>query len=234
MGILGKLVAGYRSLGKKVTDGLTKIGSKIKLKSQLSPNTDYHKMTKQMKFQAKIAQLAYEAPQKRPKELEGYKLDDEFNKTYHCVYAGSKVYLAFRGTSPTDLRDLKSDLDIVRGEEVKNERFREALKLADKVHKKYPSKIMYATGHSLGGRLSQIVSKLKSFVKKGIGFNPGCGKGCLWEAFEYASGGKANQAYTTHKVIGDAISASSGMSGGKVYSYPTKGALKSHSIDNFN
>ena len=232
MTILGKLVSGFRTLGKKVRDDLSGIGKKIKLKSQLKPNTDYSKMTKEMKLQAKMASLAYDAPAKRPTDMEGYRLDPDFNDKYNMVYVGKVVYLVFRGTSPTDVRDIKSDLEIVRGTEVTNERFREALELADKVHKKYKGKTMITVGHSLGGRLAQIVAKKKSFVKKGVGWNAGCGKGCLWEAFDYASGGKA-QPYISHKVLGDAISMSSGMAGGKVYSYPTKGALKSHSMENF-
>ena len=232
MTILGKLVSGFRKLGKKVADDLSVIGKKIKLSSQLKANFDYGRMTKEMKLQAQLGHLAYEPPAKRPKELNGYQLDEEFNDKYFVVYVGSKVYLVFRGTSPTDARDLVSDYKIVKGQELSDGRFKESLALADKVHQKYPKKSIITVGHSLGGRLAQVVSKLKSYVKKGIGFNPGCGKSCLEESFRYATGGQAQKTYETHKILSDPISMSSGMSGGKVYSYPSRGA-KSHSIDNF-
>ena len=146
MGILGKLVSGFRSLGKKVTDSLSVLGKMIRIPPHLKPNFDFNRMTKEMKTLAKMAQLAYEPPNKRPKEFNGYQLDEEFNKKYHCVYVGSKVYVVFRGTSPTDLRDLRSDYNIVVGKEGGNERFQEALRIADAVHKKYPGKTMYASG----------------------------------------------------------------------------------------
>ena len=233
MGILGKLVSGFKSIGKKVTDNLSVIGKKIGLSKNLKPNFDFSRMTKEMKLRAKMAQLAYEPEGKRPKELEGFKLDEEFNKKYHVVYVGNVVYLVYRGTSPTDLRDLKSDYDIVLGKESKNERFEEALRIADKVHQKYPKKTMVTTGHSLGGTLASHVARSKSYVKNNSSWNPGAGKGALERSFRYATGlSKGHKRGIVHKVLGDAISMSAGMSGQKLYTYPTRG-LKSHSIDNF-
>ena len=233
MGILGKLVSGFKSIGKKVTDNLSRIGSKIGLSKNLKPNFDFGRMTKEMKFRAKMAQLSYEPQAKRPKELEGYKLDEEFNKKYHMVYVGKYVYLTFRGTSPTDIRDLKSDYDIVLGKDSNNERFQEALTIADNVRKKYPKKKMITNGHSLGGSLSSHVGRSKTYVKHSVGWNPGAGKGALERSFRYATGlSKGHKKGIIHKILGDPISMSAGMSGQKLHTYPTKG-LTSHSVDNF-
>ena len=233
MTILGKLSAGFRKLGQKVTDTLSKIGSKIHLSSQLKPNTDYGKMTAEMRLHAKLADASYRPPKQRPQDIEGYKLDSQFNDTYYCVYhKGKKVYLCFRGTSPTDARDLKSDLQIVRGGEIGDGRFKESLAVADRVRAKHKNKTLVTVGHSLGGRIAQVVAKLKSFVSKGYGFNPGCGLGCLAEAQEnLLRKQKYARQYVTHKVLGDPISTTAGLVG-KVYTYPTKGA-KSHSMENF-
>ena len=235
MGVLGKLADGMKKLGHKVTDNLSRIGKKLGVSSSLTPNFDFNRMTNVMKIRAKLAQLAYETPKKRPLGIQGYNLDKEFNKTYNMVYVGkSDVYLVFRGTSPTDVRDLVSDYKIVKGEEAGNERFREALKIAEAVHKKYPNKKIYTVGHSLGGTLAQFVDREKDYVKKGIGFNPGAGKGSLERAFLYGTGlRKADKTLISHHVIGDPISMASGLAGGKRYTYPTRGA-SSHSIDNFN
>ena len=233
MTIIGTLVASYRKLGHKVTDGLTKIGSKINLKSKMKPNFGYSKMTTEMKLRAKMASLAYDKPTDRPKELEGLKLDEEINTKYHMVYAGSKVYLVFRGTAPTDVRDLISDYRIVKGQEAGNERFREALKIADKVHKKYPKKTIVTVGHSLAGAISQYVDREKDYVKESSTWNAGSGRGALERSFLTATG--VMKPYSTtkfHHVVGDPISMAGGGAGQKYYSYP-KRAGNPHTMDNW-
>lgn len=69
------------------------------------------------------------------------------------------VIIACRGTELTSLKDLKNDIDMLRGQIP--EQAINALYLLNKVEEKYGSADITITGHSLGGSVSQIVGALR-------------------------------------------------------------------------
>lgn len=80
-----------------------------------------------------------------------------------------EICIAHRGTKPTDVRDLKADLDIGLGTDLTTKRFQKAISKDAKVKEKYKPlgyKIV-VVGHSLGGKLayeSGKANKLKTYT----------------------------------------------------------------------
>ena len=85
--------------------------------------------------------------------------------------------IAYRGTVPTHLKDLKSDLAILTGQEKSDTRFQEALRTFDSVQAKLGRQYAIdTTGHSLGGQLATHVNREREGqVRENISFSRGTG-----------------------------------------------------------
>ena len=110
----------------------------------------------------------------------------ELIETYDCkgtqailLSYGDYIVLAFRGTEPKSIRDIRSDADgvlidcpVTKG--LVHKGFNDAYELvADDIQKKlneeaYADKILFITGHSLGGALATVAAKRLDH-KAGIG-----------------------------------------------------------------
>lgn len=90
---------------------------------------------------------------------DGYTKDRDLSNRRSKVYtdANNDVWLVFRGTDPTNLNDIGSDIYIGAGMEEQSDRFRESEEHFLKVKEKYGDRKIYVTGHSLGGSLAHYV-----------------------------------------------------------------------------
>lgn len=90
---------------------------------------------------------------------EGYTKDRELSNRRSKVYedTNNNVWLVFRGTDPTNMNDIVSDVHIGAGMEEESDRFRESEEHFLKVKEKYGDRKIYVTGHSLGGSLAHYV-----------------------------------------------------------------------------
>ena len=103
-----------------------------------------------------------------------YRLDNTFGMHDALVYhSPNKVIIAYRGTIPTQINDLITDLRIFQGTEKNSSRVQDALGLYDRVDKKYNARIV-VTGHSLGGN---------------VAINTAIEKRCFCVSFNAGSGG---------------------------------------------
>lgn len=123
-----------------------------------------------------LSRIAYENDINKQKQIArqfGYDIDNEYSNKYHLVMVDKKnkdVIISFRGTNPTDIRDIKSDIEIARNRKEKDERFLEALDLFDKVKAEYSDFKFQSIGHSLGAGLAIYLNE-----KRGVdayAFNP--------------------------------------------------------------
>jgi len=90
-----------------------------------------------------------------------YKIDDN-------------VIIAYKGTTPSNLSDLRADLMLGIGIQDIDPKFRRALNLFSEVRKDYPTQQLTTTGHSLGGELSSFTS-LYNEDTHAYTFNKGAG-----------------------------------------------------------
>ena len=79
-------------------------------------------------------------------------LSQRKDKVY--VDKNGKAYIVYRGTNPTDVRDLATDAAIAVGLGRFTPRFKNGKRLARKVKEKYGDQNVAAYGHSLGGALA--------------------------------------------------------------------------------
>jgi len=107
--------------------------------------------------------------------LEGYKIDDDLSDDESVVLLNdqqNELTLSIRGTDPTKLKDLYSDLQIFGGMPFGERFYGETLKL-NKIMSKYPNHTVKTTGHSLGGHISYNLAR--TFNIEGHHFNAGAG-----------------------------------------------------------
>jgi len=89
------------------------------------------------------------------------------------VKPGSKVaVVAFKGTEPSHLRDLYTDLRLSQGTLGDTARAESSYATLRNVHNELPGYRIMVTGHSLGGSLAREVSN-EPYVTKAVGFNTG-------------------------------------------------------------
>ena len=91
----------------------------------------------------------------------GYLLDKKLSDAETKVFFNpttKKVSVAYRGTVPTNRKDLVSDWHILVGTERKDKRFQESAKNFERIRDRYKGYDITTTGHSLGGQLSKYVS----------------------------------------------------------------------------
>lgn len=133
-----------------------------------------------------LAKQAYQKVNKRKRTLCGW--------TYHPALSYKRVAVynkiiedktwytfAFRGTVPTDVRDLEADISIVTGRFTRNKIFKDtvrdyldARRTLEKQVSKSKDLRLWVCGHSLGGALAMHVMRLHpEYIKGCTLFNPG-------------------------------------------------------------
>ena len=104
------------------------------------------------------------------------KLSDRRSKVYENEETG-EIYIAYRGTDPTNKSDLLADVAIATDTTAYHPRFHEAEKKLKRVQKYYgkrreePLRI-HAVGHSLGGALTRYVAE-RNELESATVFNEG-------------------------------------------------------------
>lgn len=134
-----------------------------------------------------LSKLSYKkhADQIKKDIPEGFEYDEDLSTRETKVFVNpttKKVVVSYRGTNFKDpktiLRDLKSDWNILRGNEKNDPRFKEAVKDFSKIQDKYKSQgySIDTTGHSLGGQIATHVNKQhKGEVDENLSFSRGSG-----------------------------------------------------------
>jgi len=125
------------------------------------------KDNKQQTFYANMSDLAYKNVSVRMKKLpEGFKLDrDLSNEDIMIAYnpTTKEVVSAVTGSRFTSrkhaMRDIRSDLGIAMGTDRLGKRTKEVGSIVKKAKVKYGDYDHTLTGHSLGGRVAQNISK---------------------------------------------------------------------------
>lgn len=178
-------------------------------------------MTDDERLFAEIANASYLEPNERPADIWGYSYIASLSDAKHATYAkGDVAKFSVRGTKVTDIEDLANDKVIAEGGDLtKSDRYKRANSLLKKVKDKY--KKIWVTGHSLGGRLTQLLSKNNGNLKA-YTFNAGSSP---FQKDENLPG------VTNLRIIGDPISTSP--MGGKTKWFNDAGTLNKHSLDNF-
>lgn len=140
---------------------------------------ELEELTVQAGGNAKIAREVYQAPEKRAKEIDGFKLDESSNRRDSAVYVNDKgkAFVAHRGTDVTNkkkaISDLAEDALIVAGlsNTALSKRNTKANKLIKEAVDKYGKGNVVLTGHSLGGRVALNTAE-KNDLKAKV-YNPG-------------------------------------------------------------
>jgi hypothetical protein len=153
-----------------------------------------------------LSEASYKKTKDRPLEVKSQGLDLIYQAQYSneriAVYIDHKkkeIKIGFRGTVPTSLRDLISDVKIATGIGRDSDPYIiEAQALVKKLKSLYPDYKISTTGHSLGGFISREIAKKENV--EGLGFNPGAG---LPELF----GKKDPKIFGTIRNEGDLVSA---------------------------
>jgi hypothetical protein len=125
---------------------------------------------------ANFASEAYVAPNDRKMTLLGYTYNSKYSDKNLSTYLhkqDKKIIVSIRGTVPTNLLDLVSDIDIVSSDKTFNTtRLSNHKKMIDQIVDKYPGYKLILSGHSLGGYLAeQLASDYPD--AQAIVFNPG-------------------------------------------------------------
>lgn len=122
-----------------------------------------------------INQEVYKSPQDRLNSILGFTLLPEFNHAQYVAYISPSnvrsIVLAFRGTAAK--ADIATDAALAVGQLHRTSRAREAVEVYDRIRHAYPDYRVVTSGHSLGGSLSEHVSRQRD--AKSIQFNPGQG-----------------------------------------------------------
>lgn len=127
---------------------------------------DWHQGNPDLIIDAKLADAAYSGPN----EVDGWQKDIHLSGPDHAVYhKDGKAKIAYRGTKPSNKKDLAADALITIGAQDHSNRFKRAVRTADQVSKKYGKENVSLTGHSLGGSQAQYVSRKRGL--KATGFN---------------------------------------------------------------
>jgi len=132
-----------------------------------------------------VASEVYKSPNDRAKEIMGYKYDRDISKKRSAVYVdedNKDINLGLRGTVPSNIRDLGSDVKILLDDTLKKTKdqfknsqyMKDARKALTRVKSKYPNYDITIVGHSLGGRGSIQLSKENKNIDS-VTFNSGGG-----------------------------------------------------------
>lgn len=184
-----------------------------------------------------MARAAYDT-EKYSKDFEsqGYVLDKELSDPDRSVFhnpQSKKAVVSFRGTRPTNLRDLAADLKIARGTQADSIRFKKSKTQTQKAVAKYGKENVTLTGHSLGG--SQAIHVGEKLGLQAHAYNPGIGaktgiRGVVSKLFRSK---KKENINIYHTGIKDPISALAPMLNNNVRHVGPRFHKDPHSIANF-
>lgn len=142
----------------------------ISKKRKTQPNSS------QKNLQAVLSKAAYEKDPEAYVRSKGYDLtlDKSLSSKDWSTFVSpsGKATIAYRGTRPTNWRDITTDVLIGLGLEGFGSRFQRADRVAQKAKEKYGD--VQVTGHSLGGSLGMYAAKKNNL--EAIVFNPGAPK----------------------------------------------------------
>eukprot|EP00937_MAST-01D_sp_MAST-1D-sp2_P003716 g3716.t1 len=205
------------------------------------------------------ARASYYAYKARPANLMGGKWLHKANlsNTRVAVYvSGKEVVVAFKGTDPTNLEDLATDLGAIvvpLGDLLtalsKNSFFARLKRQVDKIIKAYPrARYKYIlTGHSLGGHCCFVINRWYALDAEAQGvpytsmqmatFNAGSGLAALASTIKsmFKVGKKARGSVWTYRIKGDQLSALQNPYGSrhKVFRAPCPTGWHAHAMENF-
>lgn len=185
------------------------------------------KVSEQHSIHAKLSNIAYDSPDKRQGEVDGWKYDRELSNEENAVYhKDGKVIHSSRGTAVA--KDLVSDAYIVAGRFDKSSRAKRSLENANQVVSKYGKGNVEYTGHSLGGQSSAFLAR--KLDGKATTFNAGAGlrsKANKRQGKSCRANPNQNVCKSTHYRTGfDAVSFMGLGAGGKTKKVKTKKASK--------
>jgi hypothetical protein len=95
-----------------------------------------------------------------PSDRGGYLFQPALSTAEHAVWFNAyrkDVHVAFRGTVPTNTKDLTSDAMLMMRAEGSNARFTDAVSTLESLACKYSGTSLSISGHSLGGQLATHV-----------------------------------------------------------------------------
>ncbi len=188
---------------------------------------------------AKLAKAAYMSSDEASGYVsEKYVIDFELSNRNRTVFYDTEretAVIAFKGTDPSVLKDIGSDLYIVGNGESLSSRFQNAYSAVQRARLKYGYERVEVTGHSLGG--SQALYVNRELGVRAYAFNPGAGPGrfasdlrdMLTSPFGSTRNAKKANVYL---VPGDPISVGHGLSNSTIR-YVRQKSRFAHDLDNF-
>jgi len=226
MNILGKVKSSVQALGEKAKS-IGVLGKKI-----LNPTVNSNlPIPTEDDIYAQISRDVYNSTGSR-KDLGEFTYDSDMGDSEEGVWtSGSKAIIGYRGSSSA--KDwVYSDLKIALGTEPSDPRVQKSIRFYDKVKEKYPNKTIVVTGHSLGSRLSNLVSQARGV--KSIGFSTGCGIGCIRDYQKCQSSNPPSWCglKRSHRIKGDVLSTADLYGNVKVYDKKPSSS-HSHAMNNF-
>lgn len=127
------------------------------------------------------------------KKVDGWELDEELSNIDRAVYhKDNKAKVVFRGTDPTNRRDIGTDILVTLGLERYSSRLRNSEKTVALAIQKYGLNNVSLTGHSLGGFIASQIS-----LKNNI---PATGFNTSMSPFEFAKGRKYKDFHSVSSV----------------------------------
>lgn len=181
MSIFSKIKDRLPKVFKKVS-GLFKKGILKPIKKRFSRKT-IKRIPETHRDELQATKEAYKPVDERSERIDGHFYDRSLSNKRTAVYVNDNmehIILAFRGTVPSNLRDLLSDSKIfledfkIRKDEFKKSKYmKEARKAYKSIRKKYGDIEITITGHSLAGRVS--IQLAKELNEDSVSFNAGGG-----------------------------------------------------------
>lgn len=143
----------------------------MKAKRPNSSRSNHKRFTKEL---LNIGYLKNKKDEQQRLQNLGMVKDTSLSQKKDKVYVdkNGKAHVVYKGTDPTDIRDLGTDAAILVGLGRFTPRFRNAKKLAKRVKEKYGKENTVAYGHSLGGSLAT-----ESDLNERVTYNKGVGIG---------------------------------------------------------